>query len=118
MGWPRGHSQCPGQPAAEQAIKASREAIDAAADEALAKDAREAVAGTARASRAEGLAAAVVAEAVVNQFDSGPIHIEVNSKDLGPGSIEYFVTSAVVVESLIRSDAWAALQQSLTQACQ
>ena len=29
-----------------------------------------------------------------------------------------FVVSAVVVESLIRSDAWATLQQSLTEACQ
>ena len=70
----------------------------------------------ARASRAEGLAAAVVAEAVVNQFDSG--RIKVHLADLVPGTFVYFVVSAVVVESLIRSDAWAALQQSLTEACQ
>ena len=90
--------------------------IDVAADEALAKDARDAAVEAARASRAEGLAAAVVADAVVNQFHSG--RIEVHPMGLAPATFVYFVVSAVVVESLIRSDAWAALQQSLTEACQ
>ena len=35
-----------------------------------------------------------------------------------PGTFGHFVATAVVVESLIRSDAWAALQQSLTETCQ
>ena len=100
---------------AEEAVRAAREAIDVAAREALVKDSREAAVEAARASRAEGLAAAVVAE-VVNQFDSG--RIEVHPMGLAPATFVYFVVSAVVVESLIRSDARAALQQSLTKACQ
>ena len=59
----------------EEAVRAAREAVAVAADEALAKDAREVAVEAARASRAEGLAAAVVAEAVVNQFDSGRIKV-------------------------------------------
>ena len=101
---------------AEQQVWAARDAMEAAADDALAIDAREAAARTARASRAEGLAAAVVAEAVVNQFDSG--RIKVHTMDLTPAIFVYFVVGAVAVESLIRSDAWAALQQSLADACQ
>ena len=101
---------------AEQEVRATREAIEVAADEALAKDVREAAAEVARTSRAEGLATAVVAEAVVNQFDSG--QIQVHFADSVSGAFVHFVVGAVVVESLIRSDAWAALQRSLTEACQ
>ena len=92
---------------AEQAARAAREAVQAAADEELAKDARGAAVEAGRASRAEGLTAAVVAEAGVNRFESGHT-----------APFAHFVVSAVVVESLIRSDAWAALQRSLTEACQ
>ena len=101
---------------AEEAVRAAREAVAVAADEALATDAREAAVEAARASRVEGLAAAVVAEAVVNQFDAG--RINVHTMYGASSTFVYFVVSAVVVESLIRSDAWAALQQSLTEACQ
>lgn len=101
---------------AEQEVRDARDAAAAAADEALVTDAREAAAETARASRAEGLAAAVVAEAVVNQFDSG--RIQVQPMGLDPGTFVYFVVTAVVVESLVHSNAWAALQQSLTETCQ
>ena len=101
---------------ADQRVRAARDATEAAADEALATDARETAAEAARASRAEGLVAAVVAEAVVNQFDSG--RIRVHTMDLTPTTFAYFVVRAVAVESLIGSDAWAALQQSLAEACQ
>ena len=101
---------------AAEAVRAVREAVETDADEALTKGAPEAAAEAARASGAQGLAAAVVAEAVVNQFDSG--RIQVHQADLVPGAFTRFVASAVVVESLIRSDAWTALQQSLTEACQ
>ena len=100
----------------EQELRAARDAAAAAADEALATIAREAATEAARASRTEGLVAAVVAEAVVNQFDSD--RIKVQTMGLDPGTFVHFVVTAVVVESLIRSNAWAALQQSLTQACQ
>ena len=101
---------------ADQRVRAARDATEAAADEALAKDTRAAAVESARASPAEGLAAAVVAEAVVNQFDSG--RIRVHDRALTPGTFASFVVRAVAVESLIRSDAWAALQQSLAEACQ
>ena len=101
---------------ASHRVQAARDAIEAAADEALAKDARAAAAESARVSRGENLAAAVVAEAVVNQFDSG--RITVDDMDLTPLTFVNFVVGAVAVESLIRSDAWAAMQQSLAEACQ
>ena len=58
----------------------------------------------------------MVAAAVVKQFDSG--RIKVHLADLDPATFVHFVVSAVIVESLIRSDAWATLQQSLIEACQ
>ena len=101
---------------ADQRVRDARAATEAAADEAFAKDAYAAAVESARVSRGEGLAAAVVAEAVVNQFDSG--RIRVHDMDLTPATFAYFVARAVAVESLIGTDAWAALQQSLAEACQ
>ncbi len=79
----------------------------AAADEILAEEALAAAAEAVRVSRGEGLGAAVAAEALLNRFEMGDLRAS-----------RSFLVDSVAVETLPPSDAWAALQQSLTEACQ
>ena len=62
------------------------------------------------------VAVAAVAAAAVYQFDSD--RITVDDMDLTPLTFVNLVVGAVAVGSLIRSDAWAAMQQSLAESCQ
>ncbi len=102
---------------ARRAAEAAQDAARAAADDALATDARQVVAETVRAARAEGLEAAVVAEAALNQFEQGLIEVH-RYRGLGPRTFLDFLEQAIAVESLVRSDPWHAMQRSLADACQ
>ena len=98
--------------AAVETVRAAQDAAEASADETFYTDTHQAVAGAVRVARAENLAAAVVAEAALNQFELG--HAKVSGSDsITPGVFLYFTRTAVAVETLVRSEAWHALQQSL-----
>ena len=117
--------------AVRQDIEAARDIAVAAADEAFYADTYQAVAETTRVARAENLASAVIAEAALKPFEfghaaisssssepTGPTSATSTSADMTPDTFLRFVTTAVAVETLIRSDAWGAIEQSLSQACQ
>ena len=102
------------------AQEAEAEAARNAAREALARDLSAAVVETAAAARGESLASAVIADLMLYQletgmFDPGDMYVR---PSFTPNGLGPFLTSAVPAETLIRSQAWRALQQSLADDCQ
>ena len=95
--------------AAEAEFEAERDAARDAAAAAHDRNAPKAAAEALRVSRAEGLAAVVAAEAVLHRYELG---------DTTRDTVVQFLLQAVAVEPLLRSDAWAALERSLSNACQ
>ena len=103
---------------ATRAAEAARDAAVEANEASVYNAAHRTVAETARVARAEGLASAVVAETLLNEFEMGLIEVDrVNSLFGGESSFGQFLVRAVAVESLVHSDAWHAMQRSLADAC-
>lgn len=103
-----------------EAQEAAAESARRAHLEALPRALPEAVTETAAAARAEGLASAVIADLMLYQlgagmFDPGDMY---SLPSFTPNGLWSFLTSAVAAETLIRSQAWRALQQSLADDCQ
>ena len=95
---------------------AAMDATEAAANDTLYTQVHQAVAESAAVARSHDLAAAAVADAALNQFKLG--HISADNGYIFPSTFVDFIHPAIVVETIIRSDAWAALQRSLSQACE
>lgn len=104
---------------AQRAAEAAKDAAVAANEITLYNATHQSVAETVRAARAEGLVSAVVAEALLNEFEMGLVEVDrVDWLFAGESSFGRFMVRAVAVESLVRSDAWHAMQRSLVDACQ
>lgn len=113
--------------AAEAAGGSLYEAQEAAAEsarqahiEALPRALPEALTETAAAARAEDLTSAVIADLMLylleaGIFDPGDMY---SLPSFTPNGLWPFLASAVPAETLIRSQAWRALQQSLADDCQ
>ena len=102
------------------AVEASIDAAKTAADETLAEDAPEAAAEALRASRGAGLATTVAAEAVLIRFEMGHFaHIDADGYfRIRLDGFAKFLVDSVAVETLLSSNAWSAVQQSLAESCQ
>ena len=102
--------------AALEDARAATDTAEASADDTLYTQVHQAVAEAAAIARSHDLATAAVAEAALNQFELG--HVSADGGDIFPSTFLDFIHPAIVIETLIRSDAWAALQRSLSQACE
>ena len=104
------------------AQEAAAETARLTAREALSRDLAAAVVETAAAGPARRVSAsAVIADLMLYQLEAGmfdPGDMSYVRPSFTPSGLWPFLASAVPAETLIRSQAWRALQQSLADDCQ